>query len=205
MTSSVAVPGRPPGTAAGGSHSGAAPPGLRRRFRRGAQRFGGCFVFCAGAVGLPLAFVLPDLAFELTLLALLSLAAVVGALLRRRDRIRLWHAAAYALCWFAAFGLRPATDRWGGAVAGPVAAEYWRQPRPTFWDFLRSDLVAFWPALAIVAVAAVALLVVRNRLEAGTGGRARRFLSLLRLLDGGPDNEPPVWSPPTMLPGLSRR
>lgn len=204
MTSSVAVPGLPPGTTAGGPRSGAATPGLRRPLRIGARRFGGCFVFCAGAVGLPLAFVLPDLAAELLLLSLLSLAAVVGALLRRRDRISLGSAAAYALCWFAAFSVRPAMDRWSGE-AGPAALEYLRRPRPTFWDFLRDEFAGLWPALAIVAVAAVALLVVRNRLEAGTGGRGGRFLALLRFLDGGPDPEPSARSRPTVLPGLSRR
>lgn len=203
-TTSGPAPEKPPGTSAGG-RTGAAPArGLRSRVGAGLRRFGGCFVFCAGAVGLPLAFVLPDLAAELLLLSLLSLAAVVGALLRRRDRISLGTAAAYALCWFAAFSVRPAMDRWSGE-AGPAAFEYLRQPRPTFWDFLWHDLAGFWPALAIVAVAAVALLVVRNRLEAGTGGRGGRFLALLRFLDGGPDPEPSVWSRPTVLPGLSRR
>lgn len=203
-TTSGPAPETPRGTIGERAARQGSGAGSSGRFRVLLRRFGGCFVFCAGAVGVPLALVLPDLAFELTLLALLSLAAVVGAILRRRDRIRLWHAAAYALCCFAAFGLRPATDGRSGE-AGRAAFEYLRQPRPTLWDFLWHEFAGFWPALAIVAVAAVALLVVRNRLEAGTGGRARRFLSLLRLLDGGPDNEPPVRSRPTVLPGLSRR
>lgn len=203
-TTSGPAPDSPRETSADARRDAVPAHGLRSRVGAGLRRFGGCFVFCAGAVGLPLAFVLPDLAAELLLLSLLSLAAVVGALLRRRDRISLGTAAAYALCWFAAFSVRPAMDRWSGE-AGPAAFEYLRRPRPTLWDFLRDEFAGLWPALAIVAVAAVALLVVRNRLEAGTGGRGGRFLALLRFLDGGPDPEPSVRSRPTVLPGLSRQ